>query len=59
MAKPDTTQWEEGGFFGKCDIPDCKNLVRHRKFYYPTFMNGDAECQASLCDEHYQTKKEI
>lgn len=57
MAKADTTQWEEGGFFGKCD--NCKKQeVRHRQFYYPTVFNGDAQCLKSLCEECYKFLEE-
>jgi hypothetical protein len=56
MAEPGTFKWERGGFIGDCDIPDCHNDTVHRKFYYPTFSNGDAECMASLCDEHKEYK---
>ena len=57
MAKVDTTEWEQGGFFGKCD--GCgKEEVRHRQFYYPTFFNGDAECLKSFCEECYQNEKD-
>jgi hypothetical protein len=63
MAKANTTQWEHGGFCsGRCD--NCKadfsdlvckkNEKTHRKFYYPTYMNGDAECLVSLCDSCYK-----
>ena len=66
MAKVDTHCWESGGTFleGECDVPDCHGEVNHRRFYYPTYMNGDAECEASLCNKHkeyknYNTTKKI
>jgi hypothetical protein len=55
MAQAKTTQWEHAYFSGsKCDKEGCKSEVRHNKFYYPTYMNGDAECLSSLCEEHYK-----
>jgi len=59
MAKADTYSWDSGGTFldGECDIPTCTNKPNHRRFYYPTYMNGDAECQASLCNEHKEYKQ--
>lgn len=66
MAKANTYRWEGGGTYlgGTCDIPGCESKPNHRRFYYPTYMNGDAECEASLCDKHeeykkYNTTKEI
>lgn len=56
MAKADTIKWEQGGFYGKCD--NCHKIeVKHRKFYYPTFFNGDAETLKSLCEECYNNPK--
>lgn len=59
MAKANTYKWEGGGTYleGKCDIPNCKKLSNHRRFFYPTYMNGDAECEASLCNAHVEYKK--
>lgn len=59
MAKANTYEWEGGGLYleGKCDIPTCKKRPNWRYFFYPTYMNGDAECEASLCDEHKEYKK--
>ncbi len=55
MAKAGTTEWEHGLFpFGKCD--KCSGKVNHRKFYYPTYFNGDAETLKSLCDNCYKLK---
>lgn len=66
MATQNTYKWECGGTYvdGKCDIPTCSNKPNCRRFFYPTYMNGDAECEASLCNEHakyksYNTTKEI
>jgi hypothetical protein len=59
MAKADTYSWEDGGTYleGECDIPTCKNRPNLRRFYYPTYMNGDAELEASLCNEHIEYKQ--
>lgn len=58
MAKANTYAWEGGGTYleGKCDIPGCGKLPNHRRFFYPTYMNGDAECTASLCNGHKEYK---
>ena len=55
MAKPDTYSWQGGGTYcnGKCD-----KSPNYRLWYSPTFMNGDDECIASACREHYAEIKE-
>ncbi len=47
---------EKGGFTWKargCAI--CGGKPTRRGFYYPTFMNGDAEWLGDYCDEHKGT----
>jgi hypothetical protein len=57
MAKPDTEHWEHATFLSGSDCNKCGSKdVKHRKFYSPTFMNGDDECLISLCDECYKKK---
>ena len=58
MAQANTYKWESGGYcFGECDIPNCKNPPKYRRFFYPTYMNGDAETEATLCEVHKSYKQ--
>lgn len=41
---------------GKCDICKIEGGV-HRWFYYPTYMNGDAESLGELCQTHWKEWK--
>lgn len=52
MAKPHTYSMEKGGFMfaDKCEL--CSEKPTHRAFYYPTYMNGDAEWLGDFCEEH-------
>lgn len=52
MAKADTYKMERGGFIftGTCDL--CKEKPLYRAFYYPTYMNGDAEWLGDFCEQH-------
>ena len=68
MAQAKTTQWEgsRDSIFtdGECDVVGCAERPNHRRFHYPTCMNGDAECLASVCNAHkeyktYQTTEQI
>lgn len=52
MAKANTYKMETGGytFCDKCEL--CDNKPNYRAFYYPTYMNGDAECLGDFCEKH-------
>jgi len=52
MAKANTYEMDKGGyqFTEKCAL--CDNKPTYRAFYYPTYMNGDAECLGDYCEEH-------
>lgn len=43
MAKANTYEMESGGFNFKKHCEHCETAPRYRAFYYPTYMNGDAE----------------
>ena len=55
MAKSNTYAMEKmGGYIPHkegCSICGSKELT-HRAFYYPTYMNGDAEWLGDYCKEH-------
>ena len=72
MARANTYKLESGHFLGKSKCKTCgievdtdqlkdwKNLPTiHRIFFYPTFMNGDAEMQAEFCDNHSKDADEL
>lgn len=52
MAKANTYAMEKGGysFEKKCEL--CDNKPTYRAFYYPTYMNGDAEWLGDFCETH-------
>lgn len=53
MARANTYEMEKGGFSWHkegCIICGAKPVARG--FYYPTFMNGDAEWLGDFCQEH-------
>lgn len=51
MAKANTYVMENGGYtFKDCLI--CGKRAIYRAFYYPTYMNGDAEWLGDFCKEH-------
>ncbi len=51
MAKPNTYKMERGGYLFKfCEV--CGKQANHRAFYYPTYMNGDAEWLGDFCEKH-------
>lgn len=41
-----------------CKVCGAKEGTEWRVFYYPTYMNGDAEYIGSWCDEHKKEAKE-
>ncbi len=57
MAKANTFKMESGGFFfdPKKGCAICGAEASHRGFFYPTYMNGDAEWCGDYCDEHKGT----
>lgn len=57
MAKADTFAMEKGGYIFTKDRPCaiCGKTPEYRAFYYPTFMNGDAEFLGDYCAEHKGT----
>lgn len=62
MAKANTRVWERGMFLSKAKCDNCgwekeegfTYQYVNRLFYYPTFMNGDAELEKELCDDCYK-----
>lgn len=52
MAKANTYAMEQGGyiFTDKCEV--CDQKPEYRAFYYPTYMNGDAEWLGDFCEFH-------
>lgn len=52
MAKADTYSMETGGYSFKERCALCENKPTCRAFYYPTYMNGDAEWLGDYCEEH-------
>lgn len=51
MAKANTYKMETGGYmFKTCCI--CEDKAIYRAFYYPTYMNGDAEWLGDYCEKH-------
>ena len=60
MAKPDTYSWQGGGTYmnGKCDVEGCDKSPNYKLFYSPSVMNGDDECVASACREHFEKVKD-
>ena len=56
MAQANTFSMERGGFFFTeegCAI--CGEKASRRAFYYPTYMNGDAEWLGDYCENHKRT----
>ena len=52
MAKANTYEMESGGFNFKKHCEHCETAPRYRAFYYPTYMNGDAEQLGDFCEQH-------
>lgn len=52
MARANTYAMEKGGFSfaNKCEL--CNQKPTYRAFFYPTYMNGDAEWLGDFCEEH-------
>jgi len=53
MAKAKTYEMEKRTSFNltnKCEL--CENAPSYRAWYYPTFMNGDADWLGDFCQEH-------
>lgn len=53
MAKANTYEMEKRtpiNLTKKCEL--CENAPSCRAWYYPTFMNGDAEWLGDFCEEH-------
>lgn len=62
MARPNTFEVDKiGPYFGhkECAIIDCKEKSAYRTFFYPTYMNGDAEWCGDYCETHKPTEKEL
>ena len=56
MAKAKTYEMDKGGYiFVKEGCAICGKKAEYRGFYYPTFMNGDAEWLGDYCVEHKNT----
>jgi hypothetical protein len=54
MAKANTYKMEKAGSYRKkCAL--CDKKPKYRAFYYPTYMNGDAEWIGDYCEEHKNT----
>jgi hypothetical protein len=54
MAEANTCEWEKGE--GICQICG-KNGVLSQLWYYPTFMNGDAELEMQACSNDHAKEK--
>lgn len=61
MAKANTRKWESGFFYSAGQCRDCGKEKKegfdeevYRLYYYPTFMNGDAELENELCKECFK-----
>ena len=56
MARADTFQMEKiTGYFDQKECAICGEKATHRAFYYPTYMNGDAEWLGDYCKAHAGT----
>lgn len=56
MAKPHTYKIAKGGYFSEKDgCAICGSKPEYRAFYYPTYMNGDAEWLGDYCALHKHT----
>lgn len=56
MARPNTYEMERGGFtWDKRGCVICGEKPMYRGFFYPTFMNGDAEWLGDFCQAHKGT----
>lgn len=56
MAKANTYELEKGNKV-KCLICDFEG-TGYTLWYYPTFMNGDAEVEAEFCEKHRDKAKQ-
>lgn len=52
MAKANTYKMERGGFNFTKECELCRARPIYRAFYYPTYMNGDAEWLGDFCEQH-------
>ena len=52
MAKANTYSMESGGYIFKEKCELCSEKPTYRAFYYPTYMNGDAEWLGDFCEKH-------
>ena len=52
MARANTYEMEKGGFSFEDKCECCSGKPIYRAFYYPTYMNGDAEWLGDFCEEH-------
>lgn len=56
MAKANTFSMEKGGYaYDKRGCIICGEPAERRAFFYPTFMNGDAEWLGDYCKAHAGT----
>lgn len=57
MAQANTFSMEKGGYMFSTDRPCaiCGKKPTYRAFFYPTYMNGDAEFLGDYCEEHKGT----
>ena len=57
MARANTFEMDKGGYsWDKRGCAICSAIPEYRGFYYPTFMNGDAEWLGDFCKVHKDTK---
>jgi len=60
MATANTFEVDKiSGYTGKKDCAICGELSAYRTFFYPTYMNGDAEWCGDYCEKHKPTEKEL
>ena len=52
MAQANSYRMEKGGFFFAKKCEHCDEKPTYRAFYYPTYMNGDAEWLGDFCEQH-------
>ena len=60
MAKANTFGWDKiDGYVSKKNCAICGQPSKWRVFFYPTFMNGDAEWCGDYCAEHKLSEQDI
>lgn len=58
MAKANTYEISKGGYNLEKSCALCDQKPSYRAFYYPTYMNGDAEWLGDYCEDHKSVKLE-